>query len=105
MSQYDNRNSGTLFVNDRKATDRHPDYNGTFTGPDGVEYWVSAWTKTSKTGKQFLSFSIGQPKEQQSGGYQASPVQANTLAGPAHVQVPVQKPAAESMAFDDDVPF
>lgn len=53
--------SGTLFKNDRREKDSHPHAKGTAL-IDGVEYWVSAWTKEGSKGKfQSLSF---QRKEQ-----------------------------------------
>lgn len=61
MSQYDNTNSGTLFKNDRKEKDNHPDYKGQIN-IDGVEYWLSSWIKVSKTGTKFMSLSV-QPKD------------------------------------------
>ena len=57
MSDYDNNNTGALFKNDRKETERHPDYNGSCE-VNGVEMWMSAWIKTSKGGKKFMSFSF-----------------------------------------------
>ena len=54
-------NTGTLFKNDRREKDTHPHATGTAL-IDGVEYYVSAWTKEGKKGKfQSLSF---KPKEQ-----------------------------------------
>ena len=84
MSEYDNNNTGALFKNDRKETERHPDYNGSCE-VNGVEMWMSAWIKTSKGGKKFMSFSFN-PKE-----VQAAPK-------------PVQSP---NSGFDeeDDIPF
>ena len=59
MGQYPN--SGSLFKNDKKKTDKHPDYTGSGE-VDGVEYWFSAWIKEGKKGK-FMSLSF-QPKDQ-----------------------------------------
>lgn len=57
-------NTGSLFKNDRKASDTHPDYNGS-AKIAGVEYWISAWLKEGKDGgKKFFSFSF-KPKESQ----------------------------------------
>jgi hypothetical protein len=51
-----NNNSGALFKNERKTTDKHPNATGTAL-IDGVEYYLSAWTKESAKGKwQSLSF-------------------------------------------------
>jgi len=57
MSDYQPRdNSGVLFKNDRREQESHPHAKGTAL-IDGVEYWVSAWTKEGKNGKfQSLSF-------------------------------------------------
>ena len=51
---------GSLFKNDRKESERHPDYKGEIN-VDGELYWLSAWVKDGKKGK-FLSLSI-KPKE------------------------------------------
>ena len=81
--EYDNNNTGALFKAD-KQSERHPDYNGSCE-INNVEMWMSAWIKTSKNGKKFMSFSFN-PKEVQS------------------APKPVQSANAE---FDegDDIPF
>ena len=49
-------NTGTLFRNDRKENDNHPNAKGTAL-IDGVEYEVAAWTKQGNKGPfQSLSF-------------------------------------------------
>jgi hypothetical protein len=50
-------NSGSIFVNDRKEKDNHPDRTGTAL-IDGTEYWVSGWLKKTKDGKPFLSLAF-----------------------------------------------
>jgi hypothetical protein len=42
--------SGSLFKNDRREKDTHPNMTGTAL-INGVEYWVSAWTREGKSGK------------------------------------------------------
>lgn len=65
MSDYDNTNRGALFRNDRKQQDNHPDHTGSIN-VDGVEYWLSAWAKTSKSGQKFFSLSVKQKDEKAS---------------------------------------
>jgi len=62
MTQFDPTNRGTLFKNDRKESDSHPDYKGSIN-VNGEELWLSAWIKDGKNGK-FMSLSV-KPKEQQ----------------------------------------
>jgi hypothetical protein len=64
---YDNTNSGMLARNDKKETEKHPDFKGSIN-VDGVEYWLSAWVKEGKEGgkmegRKFFSLSVS-PKEQ-----------------------------------------
>jgi hypothetical protein len=47
----------SLFKNQEKKTDKHPDYKGDGKDLDGNEIWVSAWLKDSKVGK-FMSCSF-----------------------------------------------
>jgi len=78
--EYSNENRGVLFKNDRKETERHPDYKGSIN-IDGQEFWLSSWIKDGKSGK-FMSLSI-QPKNDQ----------------------PVRQPEAAHAAAETDVPF
>ena len=55
-------NSGVLFKNDKKDTEKHPDYKGNIM-VDGQEYWLSAWIKEGKTGK-FMGLALS-PKDAQ----------------------------------------
>lgn len=49
-------NSGSIFKNDKKETDSHPNGQGKCL-VGGVEYYVSAWTKDGAKGKwQSLAF-------------------------------------------------
>lgn len=45
-------NKGTLFPNDRKERDEHPDHKGS-ANIDGKEYWLSAWEKDGRLNMSF----------------------------------------------------
>lgn len=83
---YDNTNTGILARNERKEQDNHPDFTGSIN-VNGVDYWLSAWTKEGKPGtkmdgRKFFSLSV-RPKD----------------------DAP-RKPAKASVAeMDDDIPF
>jgi hypothetical protein len=53
--------TGSIFANEKKAKDTHPDRTGSCV-IDGTEYWVSGWLKKTKDGKPFLSLSF-KPKD------------------------------------------
>lgn len=56
-------NTGVLFKNDRKESDRHPDYVGK-CAVNGVELRLAAWIKTGAKGK-YMSLSFSEPRGQQ----------------------------------------
>jgi len=90
MTGYD-VNRGVLFKNSRKNTDKHPDYTGSFTMPNGTEHWLSAWIRRDKYGNAYMSVALGNekvPREQ--------PAQSGWNA-PA-----TPEPAGD---IDDDIPF
>ncbi len=60
---YDNTNKGVLFKNDRKQSDKHPDYTGKIN-VNGTECYLSAWINDGQKGK-YMSLSIGKEVEQQ----------------------------------------
>lgn len=55
--QFDNTDKGALFKNNEKKTEKHPDYRGDLN-VGGVEYFISAWLKTSKAGAKYMSLSV-----------------------------------------------
>lgn len=106
MTTYDNTNKGVLFDNDRKETDKHPDMNGTIN-INGVEHWFSGWWKQGAKG-EFLSLSIGKPKEQQQARQpaQAAPVRrGGNRPSAQQPQQPARKTSAGFDEADDDIPW
>jgi len=72
--------SGSLFKNEKKTDEKHPQMQGSCL-IEGVEYWVSAWTKEGTKGRwQSLAFKRKDVK-------------------------PDAKPAPASIDDDDSVPF
>lgn len=84
MSGYDNTNSGALFKNADKKTEKHPDYRGDLN-VGGVDHFISAWLKTSKNGTKYMSLSVTEKN-------------ANNTRSP-----PKSKPVEDE--FNDEIPF
>ena len=80
----------TLFKNDRKEADSHPDYKGDGADLDGNPVWVNAWLKKDKNGRTFMSCNL-KPKE----APKAKPVPARESP----------KGKASSADFDSEIPF
>lgn len=55
-------NSGSVFQNDKKEKDTHPDRTGQ-AKIGGVDYWVSGWIKQDRNGKPYLSLAF-KPKDE-----------------------------------------
>lgn len=104
MAEYDNTNSGALFENDKRKSNNHPHLRGSCTikTPDGevLEYWVSAWQKTSKKGDDFFSLSF-QLKEEQTERKPAS--KSGSLFKNRDEPTKSSKVVHEDL--DDEVPF
>ena len=56
-------NSGTLFRNDDKRSDKSPDASGTAL-IDGKQYKIAGWIKEGKSGKRFTSLAFTPADEQ-----------------------------------------
>lgn len=90
MSEYDNTNSGAIFVNDKGDNDKRPDRKGSIN-VEGVDYWISGWIRKDKQDKPYMSLKVERKDKQ--GNSSTSPAQA--------------KPAP-TVADDDDgdqIPF
>jgi len=85
--EYDNTNRGVLFRNDKKESEKHPDFTGSID-VDGVDHYLSGWIKQSKQGKKFFSLSV-KPKQQ--------------VAQKAVQQA--QKQFNQEVDYDSDIPF
>lgn len=97
MTDFDQTNRGVLFRNDRKTKDTQPGYTGSLN-VDGVEFFLDAWVKESKTGTKFFSVSVKR-KDQQS----SAPPAARAPAPRAPAPAPRPSSGFDDMA--DDVPF
>lgn len=89
--------TGSLFKNDRKNTDKHPDYTGSIV-VNGQEFWLSAWLKDGKRGK-YMSLGL-RAKEgavqgrQPAGGSRNSYAEAKGKSAPSYAE-----------ELDDEIPF
>ena len=70
---YDAKSEGVLFKNDRKQSDSHPDYTGSWTDADGVEHWLNAWVNESAGGKKYIKLKMGLAKDAKKSPSQPKP--------------------------------
>jgi hypothetical protein len=83
--------TGTLFRNDRKTSEKHPDKKGSCK-INGQEYWVSGWIRYSDNGEERISlaFSLKEERSDRSG---PATVRTNTESAKPHIDI------------NDDIPF
>jgi uncharacterized protein (DUF736 family) len=55
-------NSGALFKEDEKKSDKHPDYKGNCL-INGKKMYIAAWINTSQGGKTYMSLSFSEPTQ------------------------------------------
>lgn len=83
-------NTGSLFKNDRKETDSHPDYKGSALIDGLGECWLDAWINTSKDGTKYMSLKL-KPKDARAASHSTSSQALLDATNPADL--------------DDEVPF
>ena len=69
MSEYDNRDSGALFKNDKRGNEKAPDYTGEYTTPEGQKRRIAAWLRESKSGKKYMALKFSDMQQQQPTDY------------------------------------
>ena len=82
--EYDNNNRGAIWKNEKKETEKHPDFTGSLN-VEGVEYWVSAWKRKP-------------------GGCENSPALSFSIKLKEARKAPEHNQAVDT-TFDDDLPF
>ena len=85
---YDNNNRGSIWKNDKKETENHPDFTGSAI-INGVDMWVSAWKRKpdAKEKSPALSFTFKAKDETKS---------------PAPIE---DKKTFSADDFDSDIPY
>lgn len=96
-------NSGTMFHNVEKKSDRHPDLSGSIM-IEGKEYFIDAWEKVAQSGRSFLSVSV-KKKDMQTAQRQQPQSKQPEQRQPAR-QAPKQRQSSTGFDnMDDDIPF
>jgi len=87
---YDNTNTGALFQNKNRTNDKQPHAKGTIN-IEGVEYWISAWTRVSQHGKRYQQLAVTKKEEKKT-----VPNADRGAPGTDH---------GYDNSFDEDIPF
>lgn len=89
-------NTGSLFKNDRKETDSHPDYKGSALIDGLGECWLDAWINTAKDGSKYMSLKLKPKNGDQTGSYAKQQPARNGISQPAR---------ASFDDLDEETPF
>jgi uncharacterized protein (DUF736 family) len=82
VAEYSDENRGVLFKNDKKESEKHPDYTGRIN-VGGKEMRLAAWIKEGQKGK-FMSLMVSEFQKQ---------------------EAPKQTGAGKLADMSDDIPF
>lgn len=117
MSREQDNNSGALFRNRKKETDRQPDYTGTAT-VDNIQYRISAWINEPRGGgDKYFSIKFTPADDvmtkrdtkrsnDDDGMTSSTPVDKGKAAnGGTSAFTPSSQTRQEPNELDDDLPF
>jgi hypothetical protein len=98
MKEFDETNRGAIWKNDKKETEKHPDWKGSIN-VEGVDYWLSGWSRKQGDNPKSPSvrFSVQRKDDVQRHGM----AQARESAG---MRQTVNNIAPEPF-IDDSIPF
>jgi hypothetical protein len=96
MADYDNTNRGAFFKNDKKETEKHPDFTGSLN-VEGKEFWVSGWKRRPDQSDKAPALSFTVKAKDGSTAQQAKPTQ--------QAQQTQQAPDDFDDDFDNDIPW
>ncbi len=105
MTEYDNTNRGSIWKNERKTKDTHPDFTGSIN-VEGREYFFDAWKRKEGAGPKApaLTFKV-KPKDAAPEGHpdrfhRDTPVNRQRPSG-----FPERPRQVDERGLDDDIPF
>lgn len=102
-TEYDNKNRGALFQNDKKGNEKAPDLTGkiTIVSPDGevFDMWVSAWMKTSQKGDDFISLALSEPKDKASNGKSLAEMKQQMRDKKADLKKSIEEDLSDEIPF------
>lgn len=99
---YDNTNRGSIWKNDRKTKDTHPDFTGTLN-VEGREYFFDAWRRKdgAPAKSPALTFRI-KPKDEAPGGHPERFKDQPRARARARESVAPEQPRDD---LDSEIPF
>jgi hypothetical protein len=90
--KYDETNRGAIWKNEKKETDKHPDFTGSIN-VDGHDYWLSGWKRAADASPKSPSMKF--VVKRKDGQPQQKPQQ----------ETPRAPGAGRHPAMDDEIPF
>lgn len=90
--------SGSIFKNEHKTSENHPEYRGSVITPDGKKWDVSLWVKKSQGGKSYFSVALKEP-------YVKPEDRSDNLEAIERSSAQETKQYAEEQGIIDNLPF
>lgn len=108
MSNYSNDNRGSIWKNEDRKSDTHPQFKGS-AEVNGVEYWVSGWLRKAdahpKAPAMNFSFTAKENQTHSQAPQQSQAVQQAKQQQGYHQQSQQATQGGFDADFDDPIPF